>query len=833
MAAEQQDLAGELSAGTRVGPWQTLQLIGRGGSGEVYTASRADGLFHQKVAVKVLLHGAVAETSRFHSEREILARLEHPGIAHLLDGGVHRDGRPFMVMEYVEGTSLTAYSDSSKLDLTGRLKLFVQVCEVVSYAHRSLVVHRDLKPRNILITRDGRVKLLDFGVAKLLDAVAGPFASEKTSAPLTPDYAAPEQLTGQAITTATDVYALGVVLFELLTSRKPFSNADRPVAQAVNAVLNEAPPVPSRAARALPNGAILTRLLEGDLDAIVARCLRKEPQARYESVAALERDVRRYLRSEPVSAREGARLYVLGRFLKRHRWIVTAGGSVVLALACGLAVVSWQAHRIALERDIARRAATREEAVRLYLTRMFRSSVTAGGAQPTTAKNMLDRSAQRVLSEYRDDPYLAGKVVETLSDLYGALEDFEGQAPLLEGFLAQAGTEADPESKAIVQQQLANVEFLRGNTARAAKLLESAQAFWKTDLRRYEEQRLEGMVVQGRLQRSQGDLDGSIATYETALRERTELSGHNHRETAALYNSLGVTYMNANRFDEAMGAYAQALAIHAVLERSDDLDALIMRANMGILAYRYGRISEAEELLRNGFQRQQALSGDSAAVSASMGYYGALLTLRGQHDEALSTLRNSLRIATKFAGAASPVAVLNRLFLAEALAAAGQSEAAGTMLDQSLPLSRKQLGEDHLFVLRTQFAQAALIAARGDSLRAGADIAALIPRLRKVGTAGQPALARALVARGETLLVQRHAAEAIPLLTEALELREKFLWNQSWELAEVRERLGEALGAGTPTGKQLLTRALATLEEQLGAQHPQALRARAALAKAS
>jgi tetratricopeptide (TPR) repeat protein/predicted Ser/Thr protein kinase len=605
MAVEKEYLSTELPAGTRLGAWQVLQPIGRGGAGDVYIATRADGAFQQKAALKLLQAGAGAESGRFQSEREILARLEHPCIARLLDGGLYRDGRPYMVMEFVEGASLTEFCDSGRLDLRARLELFVAVCDVVAYAHRSLVVHRDLKPRNILVTPDRRVKLLDFGVAKLLDAVASPMAGEMTSAPLTPDYAAPEQLTGQPITTATDVYALGVVLFELLTSRKPFQNTDVPVAQAVRAVLHDSPPVPSRAARAGSRGHVSPKSLEGDLDAIVAKCLRKEPEHRYESVEALEQDIRRYLNSEPVVAREGARLYVLSRFMRRHSWMMATAVSVVVALAAGLATVSWQAHRIALERDIARRAATREEAVRYYLTRMFRSSASERGTHPASAKAVLDQSAQRVLSEYRDDPYLAGKVVETLADLYGALEDYEGQAPLLEGFLKQAGPEADPESVALVRQKLANVEIQRGNIARAATLLAPAQAFWRSDPRRYAEQRLEGLAMQGRLQRTQGDLDGSIATYETALRERTALSGRNHPETAGLYNSLAIAYMNANRFNDALVAYREALQIHRALHRSDDLDALVMRGNMGVLTYRYGRLEEAEALLLGAYAKQQ------------------------------------------------------------------------------------------------------------------------------------------------------------------------------------------------------------------------------------
>jgi non-specific serine/threonine protein kinase/serine/threonine-protein kinase len=791
--ADNQDgsVRGELTEGTRLGPWRLLHLIGRGGAGEVYFAERADGAFQQKAAIKVLQRGAVAEATRFQAEREILARLEHPGIARLLDGGMHSDGRPYMVMEYVEGASLTEFCDARRLDLRARLKLFMEVCDVVSHAHRSLVVHRDLKPRNILVTSEGRVKLLDFGVAKLLDTVAGP-AFEKTSAPLTPDYAAPEQLTGHPITTATDVYALGVVLFELLTCRKPFKNTDVPVAQAVRTVLHDSPPAPSRAARLVPNAGVPPRALEGDLDAIVSKCLRKEAEHRYDGVALLQRDIQRYLESQPVSAREGARLYVLGRFLRRHRWMVAAAGSVVLALTGALAAVSWQAHRVALERDIARRAAAREEAVRYYVTRMFRVSGAEHSSEPTTAKQMLDRSVERVLGEYRDDPYLAGKAVETLSDLYGALEDFEGQVPLLEGFLKQAGPEADPASVAFARQQLANAELQRGNIDKAAKLMPLALDFWSRDTKRFATQRLEGLVIQGRLQRAQGDLEGAITTLTAALEERIAVSGVNHPETAALYNSLAVAHMHANHFNAALIAYRKALAIQDALQRTDDLDAQIMRGNMGMLAYRFGQVDEAESLLRNSFTRQRALAGDSAAVSAAMGYYGIIRSRRNQHFEALNVLRAAVTMASEFAGPASPVAVQNRLFLAEALDAADKATEATATLDENLTLARKQLGEENLAVLRTRLARARIEIHKGNSDAGKTELVTLLPLLRKQGKAGQLPLGQALMLLGDALLADGRPVEAIQPLNEALQLRQTLLWDRSPDVAEARDRLAEA-----------------------------------------
>lgn len=831
MSAEQEYVSGELPSGTRLGAWQVQRLIGRGGSGEVYVATRADGIFRQKAALKLLQHGAVAEASRFESERDILARLEHPGIARLLDGGVHCDGRPYMVMEYVEGTSLTEHCEAAHLDLAGRLRLFLEVCEVVSYAHRSLVVHRDLKPRNILVTREGRVKLLDFGVAKLLDTVALLATSEKTSAPLTPDYAAPEQLTGQTITTTTDVYALGVVLFELLTTRKPFKHTDLPMAQAVNAILHDAAPMPSRAARAGEKSAVPPRLLTGDLDAIVCKCLRKEPEHRYQSVGALQNDVQRYINTEPVLAREGARMYVLGRFLRRQRWVVAAAVTSFLALAAALAIVSWQAHNVALERDIARRAASREEAVRYYLTRMFRSSVANRGSEPTTAKAMLDRSAQRVLSEYRDDPYLAGKVVETLADLYGALADVEGQVPLLEGFLQHAGPEADPEALALVQQKLANVELQRGNIQRASDLIGRAQTFWETDNQRYAEQRLEGMVVRGRLQRTLNDVDGAIATYNSALQQRIALSGMNHPETAALYNSLAIAYTAASRFNDGIVAYSAALNIHKTLESADDLDALIMRANLGINAARYGQIDEAARQLKDAFQRQQELSGESAAVASAMGYYGAVLSARGQHEEAQTILRNAIRIAVQFTGEASPLSVLDRLFLAEAQTAAGHYDEAATTLAQALELARSKLGAEHLYVLRGRIHRARLAVLADEPAQGEAEILNLLVPLRAIGTTAQPTLATAFLVRGEALLAMHRGNDAIPPLAEAVRLREQLLWDQSWELAEARMLLAEALGTADPHARHLLAQALAVFESQLGRQHAFTVRAGKLLAE--
>jgi eukaryotic-like serine/threonine-protein kinase len=831
LGAERGPQAPALETGTRIGVWRLGALIGRGGAGEVYLAKRADGAFDQAVALKLLHREAAPDIERFHAERQILASLDHPGIARLLDGGVAESGRLYAVVEYVEGETITEHCARRQADLNYRLALFLQVCDVVSYAHRNLIVHRDLKPGNILVTPEGRVKLLDFGVAKRLGVLGQP-GDDQTSAPFTSDCAAPEQLTGQPITTATDVYALGVLLFELLTAQRPWRSDGMPIARMVQLIVHDQAPAMSRTASLAPAAPVAARHLAGDLDAIVATCLRKDAAGRYPTVNALKTDIERHQHDEPLLVRGRARLYVLGRALRRYRWAVAGGALVFVSLAAGLAATAWQAQRAALERDVARRAATREEAVRYHLTNLFRTSIAQKGGAPVTAKTMLDRSAQRVLKEYGDDPQLAGKVVVTLADLYGALEDIEGQSPLLEGFLAAAGPEADRESVALAQQKLAHIELIRGHVQRAAELLPKAEAFWSTAPDKYHEQHLEGTIVRGALQRSQGDLDASIRTYQVAIAERTVFSGAVHRETANLYNSLAITLTGANRLQDALEAYRSSLAIFEKLGQGDDLDALIVRGNTGTLAFRSGHLREAEGLLKTAFEKQRELSGDSAAVANAMGLFGAVLTAENRLPEALNTLSTAVDMAAKFVGAENALAIQTRLFLTDALTASGNLGKARELATTNLA-SAERLAQAGVMTLRVRIGQARIELEAGHADAAYGQFAALIEPLRKAGRPGQPLAAHALFGSGEALLAQGKPAAAVAPLREALALREQLLWAQSWELGLARARLGEALKRSQAAGAaELLRQGEADLVAQLGNDHPQVQRARRVLATA-
>jgi hypothetical protein len=733
-------------------------------------------------------------------------------------------------MEFVEGRSITEYCLITHASFEQRLALFIQVCDAVAYAHRNLIVHRDLKPSNILVTPNGAVKLLDFGIAKLLDAQRAR-VTQAAATPMTPICAAPEQLTGGAVTTATDVYALGLLLFELLSGTHPWMGSDTPVLQAMRMVLQRPAPALSRTAEAQPNAPVAVRLLRGDLDAIVAKALRKEPGDRYATVEAIKLDVERARRGEPVEAREGARMYVISRTLRRYRWAAAAVAAVIVSLAVGLGVAAWQAEKAAQERDVARRDAAREEAVRYNLTGLFRAALSDSGTKSTTAKGMIDSSAQRVLKEYRDQPLLAGQVVLTLADLYGALEDVNGAAALLEGFLAQADSKADPFAVADARQKLASIELLRGHADRAETLLGQAEEFWRASPKQYAEERLEGLATRARLQRTHGDIDGAIATTRDAISQRMALSGHDNRETAVLFNSLAIALGTVNRLPEALKANYETIDIYRALGLGDGLDAQIIVANTGTLEMRAGHLREAEVLLKSSVERERALAGDSAAVAAAMSYYGRILSITNRNGPAISVLRQAAEMAARYAGPDSPVALQARIFLGEALLANAEHVEAASTLKEAYQAALAHYGAAHPLTLRAEIAVAQLAASEGNYPQAERQFAEAGAGLRKLGAQSAATLAMALENLGMVESAQGRNADAQTVLKEAVSIREKTP-DDIWERAQAQERLGEALAkSGSGEAPALLKKASIDLESQLGADHPQTLRAKAAVAR--
>ncbi len=394
------------AAGKRFGAWQTVRLLGRGGMGEVWLARRADGQHEQQAALKILSPYLAAPDSlnRFRRERQLLARLEHPNISRLLDGGMGPHGEPYLVMEYVEGTRLDRYCDEQALPVRGRLELMIKVCAAAHAAHQYLVVHRDIKPGNILVTKEGEPKLLDFGIAKVLDAEGALERTATANLFLTPMYASPEILRGDPATVASDVYSLGVVLYELLAGRRPFDAGTLGPAGLVQAVTGTDAPRPSTVAPAKLHAA-----LEGDLDSIALKALARNADERYGSAAQLADDLQRYLDGEPVSAIAPSRLYVAGKFVRRNRLAVAAAAVLLLSLAAGLAGTLWQARIASRERAQAEQRFNDARRLANYLLFDLYDAVgKVQGTMPVQA-NMAERALEyldRLAASKSSDPGL-------------------------------------------------------------------------------------------------------------------------------------------------------------------------------------------------------------------------------------------------------------------------------------------------------------------------------------------------------------------------------------------------------------------------------------------
>ncbi len=442
---------------------------------------------------------------------------------------------------------------------------------------------------------------------------------------------------------------------------------------------------------------------------------------------------------------------------------------------------------------------------------------------------MIDASAQRVLREYRDDPQLAGEIVVTLADLYDTLEDPEGAAGLLDGYLRQADPQLDPIDVAVARQKFASIEVARGHVEHAGQLLAQAEAFWGGVPTRYTEERLEGLGIRARQQRAAGDIDGAIATTKSAITQRIAFSGRVHRETAVLYNSYGIILTTAHRLGEALEAYRETLAIYRALGLADELDAQILLANTGTLELRTGHLREAETTLRDAIEHERALAGNSAAVAAALGSYGRVLLITRRPAQALPILREATDLGVQYAGSASPVAVQNRILLGEAQLALGDRVAAQATLTADEKAAIAQYGANNQWSLRTQLALARLGMAEGHASEAQSQLSAILPALRRNGLQMAGELEEALRTLGEVFVAEGRTREAIPLLREAVAVGEGSR-DSSWELAIARERLGEALAANTDAAAHdLLQAAFSTLEEQLGAAHPETVRAQRAL----
>lgn len=722
-------------AGLRLGAWRLDREIGRGGMGSVYLAQRADGQYAQRAAVKLVRPGWDAEVlrARFRSERQILAQLEHPNIARLLDGGVSDDGKPYLVLEYVDGSDLVGWCDRARLDIRSRLRLFLTVCDAVGHAHRKLIVHRDLKPSNILVDADGQVKLLDFGIAKLLEDGADETASTRL---FTPEYAAPEQLRGDPVTTSVDVHALGVILFELLTGSHPYQVETPTPAAYSQAVLTGEPTWPSRIAsdssehgrhladarRSSP--AMLSGRLRGDLDAIVLKALRKDPAQRYLSVAELAADIRAYLAHRPVAARRGRVRYRMGRFLRRNALATALAATVLLLLVGGLLLALWQAGQIRQQRDLARDEASNAQAVSAFLTSVFEQAnpeLTDG--QEPRVRDLLDSAVERIDSQGAMHDAVRSHLLATMGHAYQGLGEHMRATELLERALVDAEKAAEPQLLANVYRRLGDSALYAGRYdvahAHALKHLAVVESAGITDPALLALARLKVGTSLNHL----GRHDEAVQVLLPLHAQILDLHGAGSTQMAEMLPALAGGLARLGRADEAVALTRLSYeAVHADPELSLLTVTLLLNAH-GLALGRAGLSEEAERVERE--------------------YLAGTIRLYGENDTRTSVAMNNL---------------------AQTLSKRGHLEEAITLMEQTIAIRRRNLAPDHD---RIGFAliNMATILRRAGQLDRAVDVA-------KEGYAifdgkeqgdGRPAI-QALLVQAQVREAQGHLSEALALM---------------------------------------------------------------------
>jgi serine/threonine protein kinase len=604
-----------LASGTQIGAWRVDRLLGRGGMGEVYLAARTDGAFEQRVAIKLIGIDAIAHLERFHAERRILAGLDHPGIARLLDGGVGPDGRPYMAMEYVDGQDIVSWCRDRRLGLDDRLDLFARVCHAVRYAHSRLVVHRDLKPRNIFVTAAGEVKLLDFGVARLIETDAADNAT-RTQPLLTPEYASPEQLEGEPVSLATDVYALGLLLFELLAGVSPWARRDSTMPTLVRRILDGDVPAPSRIAAQQADPPLAPRAIRGDLDAIVLKALRREPERRYDSAAALAADVERHRQHQPVLARGGDAGYLLRRYLRRY-WIVTAFSvALLLSISIGLVAALNYARAADHARQRAEQESDRSNAVLTYLTHMFREVSKSAPDQEVSMRQVLERSASELATAFEGTPDQQTAVLDAIADFYIQIGDHAAAAPLFEQVLLRLADKPADDRRATAQLLLATCQLYTNRWPEGEKNVEAAIAYWSQPGQRSEVDLLRASDIQAKLLWEQGERARSVASFRNTVALSRSVNGADHERTAGYLNSLSVRLLDTDGPQAALQAASEAWAIIERSGKQNTVMGLSVANGYAIVLREAGRAAEAEAVLHQAIAAMRALYGPSPRMAA-------------------------------------------------------------------------------------------------------------------------------------------------------------------------------------------------------------------------
>jgi serine/threonine-protein kinase len=698
-------------AGLELGPYTLERPLGQGGMGSVWLARRTDGRFEGQAAVKLMNLAFVTPTGqeRFRREGTALARLTHPGIARLLDAGVAPSGQPYLVIEHVDGQRIDAFAAERNLSQAERIQLVLQVLDAVGHAHANLIVHRDIKPSNILVTADGTVKLLDFGIAKLLE---GEGDGERTAltgdgGALTPDYAAPEQVRGEVVTTATDVYATGVLLYLLLSGHHPTAGTSHTPAEAVRAVLDVEP----------------ARLGLGDLDTIITKALRKAPTERYQTVTAFADDLRRYLRHEPVSARPDSLAYRTRKFARRNRWALAAVGSIVILLAGYAVTLTVQSERIRRALGEARLGTHRAEQVTDYMLGLFKAS--EGGKLLTDtvrARELLDRGVAqaRALS---GQPELQAQLLDVIGRIQSYLGEYGRARPLLDEALA-IRRRVHGESHADVATSLESLaEATDRDVAATLELRRQALALRRRLSAADDPRTTDALFELALALHRAGDVEAAKPLFDEWMTAIAQQPRALTPERAGQMTLVAKFLEFGGQLDRAEPLYREALAINRALFGEQHHDVGSSLGNLGVLLDRARRWEEAEPLLRAAVEIHRAVYPQGhPELAGTLRNWGIALAHMQRFQDAEAPLREAVAIRRRFLGNETVDVAVAELDLAYALIMNERYEEPAVLARDAIRILRRQLGDENSLVYHAR-------AHLGDALRGQGRLAEAEPLL--------------------------------------------------------------------------------------------------------
>jgi eukaryotic-like serine/threonine-protein kinase len=783
-----------LLVGRVIANYQLVSVLGRGGAGTVFLGERADKQFSGKVAVKVVDRSQAADLGmRFRAERQILASLNHPNIARLIDAGETEDGQPYLVMEYVEGQPLDQYCDERKLDLRKRLKLFMDICGAVQYAHQNLIIHRDLKPANILVTTDGTVKLLDFGIAKLLNHGNGSnTVSELTRMNerlLTPEYASPEQIIGGAVTTASDVYSLGIVLYRLLTGLRPYDlTGAASQLEMERSICVADPPRPSanvqRAMQGGPSGgeqAIaalalarsisperLRRRLVGDIDAIVMRALRKEPQHRYSSVERFIADIRHYLENEPVQARQGNWVYYSQRFVRRHTTAVIASVGFLIFLTGVAIVMSIQRQNIAAALERATHDRERAEIVSQFMLDVFSAAdpFINSGKEPT-ARFLLDQAARNIQADLSQQPEVRARLLEAIGRSYRRMGQSERAVAYLQDSL-RIQRQLLPKDDANLGSIVTEIAIALRNQGR----IDESDGYFSEALqisRQSKDQHSEAhaklMVDVGRLEKMRSNPNQALAHLEQALQLMRAIKGPKDPEVGAILAEISNIKVWLEDLDGAETAARAAVEIYQAVP-PDYPDRVMAEYYLADLFLNRGRPEDAAPLLEGVLAAQRRLYGNNSPATAdTLASLGQVRLAQKNFGDAEKLIGQALQAYRESSSTAYLTIGYLQTMLAKVQMMQGRFSDAEQTLRDTLVLYSKNLTGDHQYIASAEHYLGEVLLAQGRHREAESVLVAAIERWKRTDAPTWRS-ARSASALGEALQGQGRMDEAEKYLVE-------------------------------------------------------------------